>query len=135
MEGERANASTSTQREHSDQRDCWQWLRGKYMHICLLYKTGIKCGLYPSFRYGLSGSDVLDNVAYARAYNTDHQGQLLLQASAMMAESRYGCVCVCGSVCVCVCVCARVCVCVCACVCVCVCVCLALSLSLLHYVN
>ena len=39
-------------------------------------------------RYGLSGSDVLDNVAYARAYNTDHQGQLLLQASAMMAESR-----------------------------------------------
>lgn len=41
-----------------------------------------------SLRYGLSGSDVLDNVAYARAYNTDHQGQLLLQASAMMAESR-----------------------------------------------
>lgn len=39
-------------------------------------------------RYGLSGPDVLDNVAYARAYNTDHQGQLLLQASAMMAESR-----------------------------------------------
>lgn len=40
-------------------------------------------------RYGLSGADVLDNVAYARAYNTDHQSQLLLQASAMMAESRY----------------------------------------------
>ena len=40
-------------------------------------------------RYGLSGPDVLDNVAYARAYNTDHQCQLLLQASAMMAESRY----------------------------------------------
>ncbi|GAB6021087.1 recombinase rad51 [Chamberlinius hualienensis] len=40
-------------------------------------------------RYGLSGSDVLDNVAYARAYNTDHQLQLLIQASAMMAESRY----------------------------------------------
>lgn len=39
-------------------------------------------------RYGLSGPDVLDNVAYARAYNTDHQCQLLLQASAMMAESR-----------------------------------------------
>ena len=44
--------------------------------------------LLPCVRYGLSGSDVLDNVAYARAYNTDHQGQLLLQASAMMAESR-----------------------------------------------
>ena len=40
-------------------------------------------------RYGLCGTDVLDNVAYARAYNTDHQSQLLIQASAMMAESRY----------------------------------------------
>ncbi|XP_072180472.1 DNA repair protein RAD51 homolog A-like [Diadema setosum] len=40
-------------------------------------------------RYNLSGSDVLDNVAYARAHNSDHQSQLLLQASAMMAESRY----------------------------------------------
>ncbi|KAJ8309030.1 hypothetical protein KUTeg_013904 [Tegillarca granosa] len=38
-------------------------------------------------RYGLSGSDVLDNVAYARAYNTDHQSQLLIQAAAMMSES------------------------------------------------
>lgn len=40
-------------------------------------------------RYGLSGDDVLDNIAYARAYNTDHQSQLLLHASAMMAESRF----------------------------------------------
>ncbi|XP_055496937.1 DNA repair protein RAD51 homolog 1 isoform X1 [Leucoraja erinacea] len=40
-------------------------------------------------RYNLSGSNVLDNVAYARAYNTDHQTQLLYQASAMMTESRY----------------------------------------------
>ncbi|EGD73519.1 rad51 protein [Salpingoeca rosetta] len=40
-------------------------------------------------RYGLSGEDVLDNVAYARAYNSDHQMHLLQQASAMMAESRY----------------------------------------------
>ncbi len=47
-------------------------------------------------RYGLSGSDVLDNVAYARAYNTDHQSQLLLQASAMMSESRYTSFCECG---------------------------------------
>lgn len=37
----------------------------------------------------LSGDDVLDNVAYARAYNSDHQTQLLTQAAAMMAESRY----------------------------------------------
>jgi DNA repair protein RAD51 len=40
-------------------------------------------------RYGLSGEDVLDNVAYARAYNSDHQNRLLDQASAMMAESRF----------------------------------------------
>ncbi|KFD50713.1 hypothetical protein M514_08369 [Trichuris suis] len=40
-------------------------------------------------RFQLSGPDVLDNVAYARAYNTDHQTQLLIQASAMMSESRY----------------------------------------------
>lgn len=40
-------------------------------------------------RYGLNGSDVLDNVAYARAYNSDHQTQLLIQASAMMTETRY----------------------------------------------
>ncbi|KAF6774678.1 hypothetical protein AHF37_05106 [Paragonimus kellicotti] len=39
-------------------------------------------------RYGLSGSDVLDNVAYARAYNTDHQTELLINAAAMMSESR-----------------------------------------------
>jgi DNA repair protein RAD51 len=31
----------------------------------------------------------LDNVAYARAYNSDHQTQLLTQASAMLSESRY----------------------------------------------
>ncbi|ETN58581.1 DNA repair protein RAD51 [Anopheles darlingi] len=40
-------------------------------------------------RYKLVGTDVLDNVAYARAYNTDHQMQLLMLASAMMVESRY----------------------------------------------
>lgn len=32
-------------------------------------------------KYTLSGPDVLDNVAYARAYNSDHQTQLLIQAS------------------------------------------------------
>lgn len=40
-------------------------------------------------RYKLTPSDVLDNVAYARAYNTDHQTSLLVTASAMMAESRW----------------------------------------------
>lgn len=40
-------------------------------------------------RYGLNGEEVLDNIAYARAYNADHQSQLLTQAAQMMAESRY----------------------------------------------
>lgn len=40
-------------------------------------------------RFNLDENEVLDNVAYARAYNSDHQLALLTQASAMMAESRY----------------------------------------------
>ncbi|XP_022913009.1 DNA repair protein RAD51 homolog 1 [Onthophagus taurus] len=40
-------------------------------------------------RYKMSKEEVLNNVAYARAFNTDHQTQLLIQASAMMTESRY----------------------------------------------
>ncbi|KII75020.1 DNA repair protein RAD51 1 [Thelohanellus kitauei] len=40
-------------------------------------------------RYNLNGQQVLDNVAYARAYNTDHQNSLLVQASSMMIETRY----------------------------------------------
>lgn len=40
-------------------------------------------------KYGLNPQDVLDNVACARAYNSDHQMQLLAQASGMLAESRY----------------------------------------------
>lgn len=40
-------------------------------------------------RFGLDGQEVLDNVAYARAYNSDHQLDLLVQAAAMMSESRF----------------------------------------------
>lgn len=40
-------------------------------------------------RYKMNPTDVLDNIAYARAYSTDHQTQLLYTAAAMMAESRY----------------------------------------------
>ena len=40
-------------------------------------------------RFKLTANEVLDNVAYARAYNSDHQTQLLVQAAGMMAESRY----------------------------------------------
>lgn len=39
-------------------------------------------------RYKLNGNEVLDNVAFARAYNSDHQLTLLSQAAAMMIESR-----------------------------------------------
>lgn len=40
-------------------------------------------------RYGLNGEEVLDNIAYARAYNADHQQALLTSASALMSESRF----------------------------------------------
>ncbi|KIV89071.1 DNA repair protein rhp51 [Exophiala mesophila] len=40
-------------------------------------------------RYGLEGQEVLDNVAYARAYNSEHQLQLLQQAAQMMCETRF----------------------------------------------
>ncbi|KAJ3070210.1 recombinase rad51 [Podochytrium sp. JEL0797] len=40
-------------------------------------------------RFGLNGEEVLDNVAYARAYNSDHQTNLLMQGAAMMADSRF----------------------------------------------
>lgn len=40
-------------------------------------------------RFGLNAEDVLDNVAVARAQNSEHQMQLLTEASAMMAENRY----------------------------------------------
>ncbi|KZV25527.1 hypothetical protein F511_26677 [Dorcoceras hygrometricum] len=39
-------------------------------------------------RFGLNATDVLENVAYARAYNTDHQSRLLLEAASMMVETR-----------------------------------------------
>lgn len=37
----------------------------------------------------MNGTDVLDNVIVARAFNSDHQTQLLLLAAALMTESRY----------------------------------------------
>ncbi|KAI9191938.1 hypothetical protein LWI28_015769 [Acer negundo] len=36
----------------------------------------------------LNGADVLENVAYTRAYNTDHQSRPLLEAASMMVETR-----------------------------------------------
>merc|ERR1712118_611844 len=42
-----------------------------------------------ALRYGLNPEDCLDNVAYAKAHNTDHQTQLLISAAGIMAESRF----------------------------------------------
>ena len=40
-------------------------------------------------RFGMDSQDVLDNVAFARAMNSEHQMELLSAAAAMMSESRY----------------------------------------------
>lgn len=40
-------------------------------------------------KYGMDGEGVTDNVCYARAYNSDHQTELLVTACALMAESHY----------------------------------------------
>jgi DNA repair protein RAD51 len=40
-------------------------------------------------RFGIDGGEVLDNVACARAYNSDHQMKLLSTAAAMMSEQRF----------------------------------------------
>ncbi|KAL6937845.1 recombinase rad51 [Hanseniaspora osmophila] len=40
-------------------------------------------------RFGLDPEDALNNVAYARAYNADHQLKLLGAAAQMMSESRF----------------------------------------------
>lgn len=40
-------------------------------------------------RFGLDAETVLENVAYARAYNVAHQSELLMQAAGLMADSRH----------------------------------------------
>lgn len=40
-------------------------------------------------RYGLNPDDVLENVSYAKAHNSEHQMTLLEQAAGLMAENRY----------------------------------------------
>lgn len=37
----------------------------------------------------MDASSVLDNVAYARAHNTEHQLELVSQAAGLMSESRF----------------------------------------------
>ncbi|KAJ3066420.1 recombinase rad51 [Quaeritorhiza haematococci] len=40
-------------------------------------------------RFNIDPQQALDNVICARAYNSDHQNKLLIQASALMAETRF----------------------------------------------
>ena len=40
-------------------------------------------------RFGLEPEEVINNVLYARAYNSDHQNKLLYQVCALMAESKF----------------------------------------------
>lgn len=40
-------------------------------------------------RLGLDPDEVLENISYARAYNSDHQNSLLIMASTMMSEAKY----------------------------------------------
>ncbi|OQS55103.1 RAD51A [Ecytonucleospora hepatopenaei] len=40
-------------------------------------------------RLGMDPDEVLDNISYARAFNSDHQNNLLILASTMMSESKY----------------------------------------------
>jgi DNA repair protein RAD51 len=40
-------------------------------------------------RFGLDPEEAIQNVLYARAYNSDHQNKLLLQACGLMAENKF----------------------------------------------
>lgn len=75
--------------------DCWQvYVELWDKHLVCYFLSFISFDLYwlllvQYYRFGLNGADVLENVAYARAYNTDHQSRLLLEAASMMVETRY----------------------------------------------
>lgn len=63
--------------------------------LCLLSKRDSSSFLFSILfilggviRCVLTADDVLDNVAYARAHNSEQQMDLLKMASAMMAEDR-----------------------------------------------
>lgn len=92
--GERERRCTLMQRERLDRRGFYRLQTGmmrRYGSSChfvvcdqIAHDVILVC-----CRFGLNGADVLENVAYARAYNTDHQSRLLLEAASMMVETRY----------------------------------------------
>lgn len=65
-----------------------EYMHAPPQHSCSHIVPAPAC-LLAAFRYQLSVNDVLDNVAYARAHNTEHQCNLLQQAAAMMSDSRF----------------------------------------------
>lgn len=70
----RVDVCILTRKEHLELKDFLLLLRGFLIFIK---------------RYNLEPNSVLENIAYARAYNTDHQSALLIQAAALMSENRY----------------------------------------------
>ncbi|EOD12221.1 Rad51 DNA recombinase [Emiliania huxleyi CCMP1516] len=75
----------------------WGGAEGKAMYIDTegTFRPERLCEI--AEKYGLDGAhsprrraDVLDNVAYARAYNSEHQLQLLAEAAGMMSDTRFG---------------------------------------------
>ena len=55
------------QKEHLDQKELFRYVN----------------------KYNLDEAQVLENIAYARAYNTDQQNKLLVQAAALMWENKF----------------------------------------------
>ncbi|ETO07493.1 DNA repair protein [Reticulomyxa filosa] len=74
-----------------------------YCQMPMDYGGGAGCAMYidteGTFRperivqicegIGLDSSDTLNNITFARAYNSDHQMKLLSEATRLMSESRY----------------------------------------------
>jgi hypothetical protein len=75
---------------------------GLLERLCFLTQKGLSGGDLAPFiffrperlrdiarRFGMDEDTALDNVCCARAYNTEHQQHLLIQAAAMMAQTRF----------------------------------------------
>ncbi|KAF3792300.1 DNA repair RAD51-like protein [Nymphaea thermarum] len=62
---------------------------GKAMYVDTLGTFRPEQLLEIAERFGLNGAEVLENVTYARAYNTDHQSRLILEAASKMVETRF----------------------------------------------
>ena len=64
-------------------------IRRHAVSLYALSSRSLPCQTVMSCRFQLNVEDVLNNVAYARAHNVDHQTTLLAAAAQMMQESRF----------------------------------------------